>query len=270
MVGMDTDSDASTETRIKPQRRQELEHLLKTNPTDRNAYLELAAIYRCESRPLEAKRVLDQAHDLFPDDLTILWELEEATLARSLQQYRGFSDLAKRLETAEAEREVQRSASDWALRRIEVCHARLQRDPALRHLHLARAEAFMDVDRFEEAIEEIQPVLNSDEHSPQAHLILGRALLATGKDAPAMAALRAASLRRAVVAPVRVRVAALRLLCETAERLGVELTLARYRESLHQAEHELANLSPPNVVSDSQIQPGRSATDDTPTLPSSS
>ena len=138
---MDMQHDAAGDSRIKPERRQELEHHLKSSPTDHDAYLELAAIYRSEIRPLEAKRVLSQAHDLFPDDTTILWELEEATLARSLQQFREFSDLAKRLETAEADREVQRSARDWAHRRIEVCEARLTRDPTLLHLHLVRAEA---------------------------------------------------------------------------------------------------------------------------------
>ena len=262
---MENDSGESAETRVKPQRRQELEHQLKACPTDRDAYLELASIYRAESRPLQAKRVLGQAHDLFPDDLTILWEYEEATLSRSLQQYREFADLAKRLETAEAEREVQRSANDWAMRRVDVCEARLRRDPTLRHLHLARAEALLDLGRYEDAITEVSSVMNVNEHSPQAHLILGRALLASGKDAAAMTALRAASLRRAVVAPVRVRVAALRLLCETAERLGVELTLSRYREHLHQAEKELANLSTSQPDSTD-----RSATGESPSLPSTS
>ena len=101
----------------------------------------------------------------------------------------------------------------------------------------------LEDDRHEDAIKELSRVLYVDEHSSHAHLILGRALLATGKDAQAMTALRAASLRRAIVAPMRVRVAALRLLCETARRLGVELTLTRYRESLHQAERELADSS---------------------------
>ena len=63
------------------------------------------------------------------------------------------------------------------------------------------------------------------------------------KDVEAMASLRAASLRRSVVAPVRVRVAALRLLCETADRLGVTLTLAQYRQHLEKAEQELARLA---------------------------
>jgi len=240
---MDPTSQSADHLRIRTQRRQQLEQQLRSNPTDREPFLELAAIYRTEGRPLEAIRVLTQAHDLFPDDMTILWELEEASLARSLQQYREFTDLAKRLQTAEADREVERSSQDWARRRIDICGERLQRDPTLLHLHLARAEALMDVGRYEEALAQVQPILQHDEYSAAAHLMTGRAWLALGKRAEAMAALRAASLRRAVAAPVRVRVAALRLLCDTAQQMGVELTLNRYRESLLHAEQELAQLA---------------------------
>ena len=55
-----------------------------------------------------------------------------------------------------------------------------------------------------------------------------------------MVALRAVALRRAVVAPLKTRIVALKLLCETAEKVGVTLTLAKYQQHLSQAEGELA------------------------------
>ena len=55
-----------------------------------------------------------------------------------------------------------------------------------------------------------------------------------------MVALRAVALRRAVVAPLKTRIVALKLLCETAEKVGVALTLAKYKQHLAQAERELA------------------------------
>ena len=58
-----------------------------------------------------------------------------------------------------------------------------------------------------------------------------------------MVALRAVAFRRAVVAPLKTRIIALQLLCETAEKIGVGLTLAKYRQHLSQAEQELANLA---------------------------
>ena len=108
------------------------------------------------------------------------------------------------------------------------------------HLRVALAEAMYDAGMFEGAIDELDAVLDNDDLSATAFLIRGRCLLAMGKDVEAMAALRATALRRSVVAPLKTRVVALRLLCETAERLGVTLTLANYRKHLQQAEQEIA------------------------------
>ncbi len=226
--------------KVRLERRQELEHHLKQSPTDLDAFMELGRIYRGEDRPLDARRVYQQALQIFPEEKGLLWEYEEAVLARSLQQFREVTELARRLDTAETERELKRSQNDWACRRMDVCLARLGRDPSLVHLRLALSEAMYDAGMYEGAINELDTLLENDELSPAAYLVRGRCMLAMGKDVEAMASLRAASLRRSVVAPARTRVIALRLLCETAERLGVALTLAHYRKHLQQAESELA------------------------------
>ncbi len=228
---------------VRLERRQELEHHLKGSPTDLDSYMELGRIYRAEGRPADARRVFQQALQIFPDESQLLWEHEEAILARSLQQLREVTDIARRLDTAESDRELKRCQNDWACRRMDVCRARLQRDPSLHHLRVVLAEAMYDAGLHEGAMEELQPVLEHDEFSPTAYLIQGKCLLEMRKDVEAMASLRGAALRRSVVAPPRVRVAALRLLCETAERLGVTLTLAQYRQHLHKAEQDLAEPS---------------------------
>jgi tetratricopeptide (TPR) repeat protein len=219
--------------KLRLERRQQLEHHLKDNPTDLDGFMELGRIYRADNRPLEAKRIFEQARQIFPEEQELLWEYEEAVLARSLQQYREVSDLAARLDTLETERELKRSQNDWARRRIEVCRARLTRDPNLLHLKIALAEAMYDAEMHEDAIDQ-------DELSPVAYLIKGRCLLASGNHLQAMVALRAVALRRAVVAPLKTRIIALKLLCETAEKVGVALTLAKYKQHLAQAERELA------------------------------
>ena len=234
-------SEDEPKPKLRLERRQELEHHLKESPTDLDAFLELGRIYRTDHRPLDAKRIYQQAIQIFPDELGLLWEYEEAILARSLQQLREVSELAQRLDTLETERELKRSQDDWACRRMEVCRARLGRDPSLHHLHIVLAEAMHDAGMHEGAIEELETVLEHDELSPAAYLIQGRCLLAMGQDTKAMASLRATALRRSVVAPLRSRIAALRLLCETAERLGLSLTLTNYRQNLEHAEQELAN-----------------------------
>lgn len=226
--------------KLRLERRQKLEHHLKKSPTDLDGFMELGRIYRADDRPLEAKRIFEQARQIFPADQELLWEYEEAVLARSLQQYREVSDLAARLDTLETERELKRSQNDWARRRMEVCMARLTRDPTLHHLHIALAEAMYDAEMYEDAISKLDAILDRDELSPLAYLIKGRCLLASGNDLQAMVALRAVALRRSVVAPLRTRIIALKLLCETAEKVGVSLTLTKYRNHLAQAEQELA------------------------------
>lgn len=218
------------------ERRQELEHKLKSNPTDLDGFLELASIYRSEQRPLEAKRLLQQAAKVFPDDQNITFQLEEAILARSLQQYREVADLASRLRTPEADRELERSRSDWAMRRIEVCQARLSRDPSQIALRMAMAEAKFDAEMFEEAFADAGRLLEVDEFSPQAHFLRARCLLALGQDVPAMKELRAVALRRAVVAPEPLRHASLKLLCDLADKLSLEATGQQYHLHLKRLE----------------------------------
>ena len=104
-------------------------------------------------------------------------------------------------------------------------------------------KAMLEAERYEEAIDELLEAAKDDEHAPQAHLMRGRCLLEKGKDLEAMVALRAATLRRAVPAPPKVKVAGLKLLCEIAERMGVHLTLERYRQQLEQAEQDLQKSS---------------------------
>lgn len=225
---------------VQLERRQELEHKLKANPTDLEGFLELAAIYRREQRPLEAKRLLKQASQIFPDDENVRFQLEEAVLARSLQQYREVSDLAARLKTPEADRELERSRSDWAMRRIEVCQARLQRDPSQVALRMAMAEAQFDAELFEESFDDAGRLLELDEFAPQAHFVRARCLLALSQDMAAMKELRAVALRRSVIAPENLRHTSLKLLCDLADKYSLDATGQQYRAHLNRLEQASA------------------------------
>jgi len=221
-------------------RRQELERQVREHALDIDLYLELAAIHRSEDRPLEARRLLQQALQLSKDDPRVLWEFEEATLARSLQQFREVTDLASRLHTAEVERELKRSQQDWANRRLEVCRARLERDPTKQQLRLVVAEALYDLGMFKEAIEELQPCLEIETLSCAAYLIQGKCLLDDGKELESLASFRAVAMRRSTVAPAKVRAMAMRSAVELANRFNLTLSAERYRHALEAAEHELA------------------------------
>ena len=230
------DGNPDAQHRVTLQRRQELEHKQKSNPTDLDGFLELADIYRAEERPLEAKRLLTQAAEIFPEDLNIRFQLEEAILARSLQQFREVSELATRLQSAEAERELERSRSDWAFRRMEVCRARLERDPNQTQIRLSLVEAMFDAEMFEDAFSDAHSLLEKDAYAPQAHFLRAKCLIALGKEVEAMKELRAIAMRRAVVAPLPLKTASLEMLCELADKYALDATGTQYREMLKRLE----------------------------------
>jgi|TARA_R110002072_G_scaffold37010_2_gene108607 tetratricopeptide (TPR) repeat protein len=225
-------TNEGSEATAGPTRRQQLEHHLKTCPTDRDSYLELATIYREENRPLQAAKILRQAHETFPDDSSLLWELEEAQLARSVQQLVEVRDLATRLGNSSADHELERATADWGNCRLKVCRARLNRDPSLTYLRMVLGEALYDLERYDEAIDELEPLLDSETHSPGAYLLTGRCQLLLSQDMAAMKSLRQASIRRAVIGPAKTRSAALKLLIDLADRHGLSASLQFYQQSL--------------------------------------
>lgn len=226
--------------RQAPSRRQQLEKMIRDHAVQVELFLELAALHRAEDRPAEAKRVLEQAIEVCPEDARLVWQHEEAVLARSMQQLRQVRDLANRLDTAEVRRELQRSQDDWARRRIEVCKARLRRDPDRHSLRLAIAEALIDLEQFTDACEALLPCYEVDSLAPQARLLQGQCLTINDDLLGALAAYRAAALRRSLVVPAKVRVAALTAAVDLAKQLGLPLSQQRYAQALQVAEQELA------------------------------
>ncbi len=219
-------------TTSAPNRRQELERRLKDARTDRDAYLELGAIYRSEHRPMHAAKILKQGIEVFPDDAAMLWEYEEAQLARSIQQLTEMRELVAKTKSSLADQDLERSTADWANCRIKVCRARLNREPSLQHLRLVLGEALHDLERHDEAIEELEPLLDNDTHSSAASLLMGRCRLILGQDIEAMHWLRNAALRRSVTTAPKVRAAALKLLIDLADRHGLTATLELYQSTL--------------------------------------
>jgi tetratricopeptide (TPR) repeat protein len=227
-----SDSPAVDPSKAGPSRRQELEHRLRDVHTDRDAYLELAAIYRSENRPQLAAKVLQKGHEVFPEDASILWEWEEARLARSLQQLAEVREMAAKTKSVLADNEYERGQTNWATCRIQVCRARIQRDESKAYLRLVLAEALYDLERYDEALDEVTPLENDEHHGATAALWQGRCHLILGHDVKAMKYLRNACLRRAIVSPPRVRAAALKLLIDLADRHGLTATQQLYQTTL--------------------------------------
>lgn len=225
--------------RLQLTRRRELEDQLRQRATDPALLMELAQIYREEQRPLEAKRVLKLGLEIYPDHVDLRWQFEEAVLARSLQQFREANDLAARVNSAEADQELENAQRDWNEQRITVCRDRLARDASQLHLAVVLAEALCDAEQFDEAIAALEPLLSGDDYGPQAYLIKGRCEIAMGQLIEALTSLRAAAMRREVPAPPKIRVAGLRLLRETATQLELTATAKHYRRLADEAAGEL-------------------------------
>lgn len=221
---------------VSVQRQQELERYLQPKPSDLAAYLELAEIYRKQNRPVEARRTLTKALEVHPDEPQIVWQLEEASLAASMQQLQQVAELAQRLGTPEAQRELERAQTDWACRRVDVCKARLGRDPSNVGLRIVIAESLKELGRFDEALREAEAATENIQHAPAAHLIRGQCFQATNKLAEALVAYRAAAMRKACPAPPKVRVVAMHAAVDLATTLGFTQTKKLYMHHLQLAE----------------------------------
>ncbi len=249
-VRMSSDENRNSTTPVVSlQRQQELERYLKPRPADVEAYLELADLYRQQGHPLEARRTLKKGLEVQPDDPRLLWQFEEACLAQSLHQLREVTELTRRLGTGEAQRELERSRADWACRRVDVCRARLKRDPQNMQLRVVLAEALKDMGLFQEAIEATEGLVGHETLAPTACLISGQCYQALGEPMKALPLYRAAALRRAAPAPARIRALAMRSAMELAEQQGLPHSLQRYERFLKLAEAELQAANSPSASS---------------------
>src|SRR5690606_37479051 len=123
---------------------------------------------------------------------------------------------------------------------LDVCRARLAREPDKHQYRLGMAEAFSDLGLHEQACEALTPCFAFDAYVPAARLLQGKCLSALADDLGALAAYRAAALRRTLHVPPKIRVDAMRAASEIAQRLGLTLSQQRYEHALELAEAELA------------------------------
>ena len=98
------------------------------------------------------------------------------------------------------------------------------------------AEALREQGNLAEAIEVVEPALANDAEAPMTYLILGNCKNHEGDLLGALAAWRKAAMRRAVPAPAKVKVAALKAALAAAQHLGLTATLPIYEAALKQAE----------------------------------
>jgi len=220
--------DDSSKPIVTLQRYQELEQHLRNAPADVEAYLELTRIYCDQGRPFDAKRVLDKAMEHLSDDPRIVYEWEEMQVARSRQLLENAEEVLKQ-EKSQANRENRdRCAIDLANTRIQVCSARMARDPSQNELVLPLAASLRQLGRQQEAIEVLRKAKDIPELRARVCLQLGMALMQIEMPLEALAAFRQAALYRAPPPPEKIKDKALELAAEVAEKYGFLASAQRY------------------------------------------
>lgn len=235
---MSADASGSTPLDTSVQRRQSLEHSIRDAPADVQPYLELARIHRALDKPSDAQKVLEKAVRVASEDPAVLWELEEAELARSLQRLKELKELHDKHPTPDVTSDLERAQVEWALRRIEVCRNRLQRDPTQKKLCVVLAEAMYEMGKFDEAIAALEPALGDPNESCKAYLLRGLCQQSTNHPLDALSSFRAAALRRATQPTAQVKLSALRHAADLSQRLGLHATCKRYLRGIIQLNPE--------------------------------
>ncbi len=228
--------------------RQKLLRRLRLNAADRDAALEMAVIYRREKNPAAAVKMLTDAAKELPGDLTLLWELEEARLLRSLQQLGEVRMIAKKIGPEQVAEDLQRVVANWANTRLQVCTARVARDPALVHLRLMIGEAHLELEDYQDAIDSVQPLIDDPRHAATASFITARAHQAMGHDAAAMSAYRGAALCRSHPVTPALAIAAIRPLITMATRHGLDASKKIYQQRLDELQGLLMDSHAPESV----------------------
>ena len=256
-------SRTGNESTPRVARRQELERVIRRHSLDDDAYHELARSYRADGLDGEAKRVLKAATEVFPDDEGFRWELEEVTLAVSLNHVRRVRELMDRLDNSEVETELRRAEADWNHRRLEVCRDRIARGVRTEASRIQMAEALLDMERPSEVAGVLDPMAEHAKYAGRANLLIGQSRSAQGDDLGAMRAWRRAAFERRHPAEAAVRIAALRRLTTQAERLALTATWQHYGRRLASATGGAADANR-SAATDGIGRAGRPARSDEP------
>lgn len=227
---LDVDGNPTSEAKpaVSLHRFQELEQHLRNAPADAEAYIELSEIYIQQGRIVDAKRVLDRGIENLPDDNNIRFHWEEAQLARSRQLLDAAEKVLAETKSPEAAEHKERCLIDLANLRVNVCQARLTRDPTQVDLLLPMASSLRQLGRHDEGVAALQKAVVIPELRARAALQLGMAMQQMGKPLEALAAYRRAALFRAPQPPTNVRDRALELAAELAEQYGLIESARRY------------------------------------------
>lgn len=227
---------APKHSNVNLERFQTLEHLIRDNPLTSEPYLELSRIYLQRNRWTDAKRVLENACQRFPEDEQANFLYEEAQLARSLQLLWEAQAAHRDEPTRLTEERVDRSRLELNVLRERICRARLLRHPQQLELHLPLATALTNLDRPDEAIASLQLAGAQPKLRSAAAWQLGQLLESLNRVPEALSAYRRAALFRVPPPSPDIKRRALNAAANLAERNGMIDSARRYIDMLLEIE----------------------------------
>jgi tetratricopeptide (TPR) repeat protein len=169
-----SESTPSTPARqIKLTRRQVLENLLASDPTEVAHYLELAEILANDQRYGEAKRVLLRAQNVSPGEMQVRDRLEDLEIRQARHQLAVAEMQAAELETPAAYELVQRLREELQQREIEQYAARCQRYPDHPGLQYEFGLRLKRAGRYSEALIQFQGAYRDQRQRPGVLIAMG-------------------------------------------------------------------------------------------------
>lgn len=217
---------------VSLERFQELERIIRDSPINVDPYLELSRIYFQNSRWNDAKRILDQAVDRFPEIEDAIYLREEAQLRRSLQ----LLDEARAAHQAEptqlTQESLERSHIEFNVLREKVCKSRLARHPQQIELNLPLANSLENLGKSAEAIGCLEKAAVEPALRARAALQLGQLMERARRIPEALSAYRRAALFRVPPPSREIQVKALTAAAHLAQASGMVDSALRYFEML--------------------------------------
>lgn len=239
-AGLTEDKSASPVRSVPLERFQTLEHTIRENPLTVEPYLELAGYYLNSTRWTDARRVLENACQRFPEEERARFLLEESQLARSLQ-LNSQAQLAHRNEPNQlTQATLDQSQLELNALRERVCRERLTRDPQQLQLHLPLASALQGLGQTSAAIESLQLAMQEPKLRSVAAFQLGQLLEESGRIPEALSAYRRAALYRVPLPPRELKLRALRAAADLSESSRLIDSARRYLALLVELEPDNA------------------------------
>ncbi len=210
------------------ERFQALEHAIRDNPLTVEPYLELAGYYLNSQRWTDARRVLENACQRFPDEERAQFLLEESQLARSLQ-LNSAAELEHQAEPTQlTQAALDKSKLELNALREKICRGRLQRHPEQLQLHLPLATALHGLGQSSTAVESLRLAMQEPKLRSAAAYQLGQLLEELGRIPEALSVYRRAALFRVPPPARELKLRALAAAADLAERSHLIDSARRY------------------------------------------